>query len=103
MPKAALTYQTFHGASECLQVFGGHGYIHEWGIEQIVRDSRVRMIYEGANEIQAIDLLVRKVLLDGGAALRMIFQTLRESLDDRRAIEKAVLSYLARLETATDR
>ncbi len=66
--KAAWTDQAFHGASECLQVFGGHGYVRESGIEQVVRDSRVAMIYEGTNEIQAIDLLVRKVLPDGGAA-----------------------------------
>jgi alkylation response protein AidB-like acyl-CoA dehydrogenase len=64
--KAAWTHQAFYGASECLQVFGGHGYVREWGIEQIVRDARVSMIYEGTNEIQAIDLLVRKVLADGG-------------------------------------
>jgi len=64
--KAAFTHQAFYGGSECLQVFGGHGYVREWGIEQNVRDSRVAMIYEGTNEIQAIDLLVRKVLPDGG-------------------------------------
>ncbi len=63
--KAAFTQQAFNGGSECLQVFGGHGYVREWGIEQNVRDSRVAMIYEGTNEIQAIDLLVRKVLADG--------------------------------------
>ncbi len=63
--KAAFTQQAFYGGSECLQVFGGHGYVREWGIEQNVRDSRVAMIYEGTNEIQAIDLLVRKVLADG--------------------------------------
>jgi alkylation response protein AidB-like acyl-CoA dehydrogenase len=67
--KTAWTDQAFHGASACLQVFGGHGYVREWGIEQIVRDSRVAMIYEGTNEIQAIDLLLRKTLPDGGAAL----------------------------------
>ncbi|MEY4756319.1 MAG: hypothetical protein RJA34_1217, partial [Pseudomonadota bacterium] len=67
--KAACTEQAFLGASECLQVFGGHGYVREWGIEQIVRDARIAMIYEGTNEIQAIDLLMRKVLADGGAAL----------------------------------
>ena len=76
--KAALTDQAFHGASACLQVFGGHGYVREWGIEQIVRDARVAMIYEGTNEIQAIDLLVRKVLADGGAGLCAL-------LDDARA------------------
>ncbi|MEO8022361.1 acyl-CoA dehydrogenase family protein [Polaromonas sp.] len=100
--KAAFTDQAFHGASECLQVFGGHGYIREWGIEQIVRDSRVSMIYEGTNEIQAIDLLVRKVLPDGGAALRMMFEVLRDELDDRGAAGKTVLSHLARLEITTD-
>jgi alkylation response protein AidB-like acyl-CoA dehydrogenase len=74
--KAMCTHQAFHGASACLQVFGGHGYVKEWGIEQIVRDSRVAMIYEGTNEIQAIDLLVRKVLPDGGAALNALMDDL---------------------------
>ncbi|MCT6717040.1 acyl-CoA dehydrogenase family protein [Acidovorax sp. K2F] len=74
--KAALTDQAFHGASACLQVFGGHGYVREWGIEQIVRDARVAMIYEGTNEIQAIDLLVRKVLADGGQGLATLLTTL---------------------------
>ncbi len=74
--KAAWTNQGFHGASACLQVFGGHGYVREWGIEQIVRDARVTMIYEGTNEIQAIDLLLRKVLPDGGGALGALFDQL---------------------------
>lgn len=74
--KAALTDQGFHGASACLQVFGGHGYVREWGIEQIVRDARVAMIYEGTNEIQAIDLLVRKVLADGGQGLSALLASL---------------------------
>jgi hypothetical protein len=74
--KAAWTEQAFKGSSECLQVFGGHGYVREWGIEQIVRDSRVSMIYEGTNEIQAIDLLVRKVLADGGAGLIKLMTSL---------------------------
>ncbi|KRI01285.1 acyl-CoA dehydrogenase family protein [Curvibacter sp. PAE-UM] len=74
--KAAWTAQGFHGASACLQVFGGHGYVREWGIEQIVRDARVTMIYEGTNEIQAIDLLLRKVLPDGGGALGALFDQL---------------------------
>jgi len=74
--KAAWTNQGFHGASACLQVFGGHGYVREWGIEQIVRDARVTMIYEGTNEIQAIDLLLRKVLPDAGAALATLFEQL---------------------------
>ena len=78
--KAALTHQAFYGASECLQVFGGHGYVREWGIEQIVRDSRVAMIYEGTNEIQAIDLLVRKVMADGGTGLTALLHELSEDM-----------------------
>ncbi|TFY96412.1 acyl-CoA dehydrogenase family protein [Ramlibacter rhizophilus] len=76
--KSAFTEQGFHGASDCLQVFGGHGYVREWGVEQIVRDARVAMIYEGTNEIQAIDLLVRKVLPDGGAALDAVLARLQD-------------------------
>ena len=76
--KAAFTHQAFHGGSDCLQVLGGHGYVREWGIEQIVRDARVAMIYEGTNEIQAIDLVVRKIMADGG-------QSLNQLLDDMKA------------------
>lgn len=79
--KSSWTAQAFHGSSECLQVFGGHGYVREWGIEQIVRDARVTMIYEGTNEIQAIDLLIRKVIPDGGAGLSAMLRGLCESLD----------------------
>ncbi|MEY3937712.1 MAG: Acyl-CoA dehydrogenase [Pseudomonadota bacterium] len=75
--KAALTHQAFHGGSDCLQVFGGHGYVREWGIEQIVRDARVAMIYEGTNEIQAIDLLVRKIMPDGGQSLNQLLDDLK--------------------------
>lgn len=95
--KAAWTQQAFEGASACLQVFGGHGYIREWGIEQIVRDSRVAMIYEGTNEIQAIDLLVRKVLPDGGQAMGQWLLSLRKTLDAGRALDAEVLRCLAQL------
>jgi alkylation response protein AidB-like acyl-CoA dehydrogenase len=60
--KAFGTDQGFRGASAALQVFGGYGYVGEYGIEQTLRDARIAMIYEGTNEIQAIDLLQRKVL-----------------------------------------
>lgn len=66
--KAFFTDQGFHLASEALQVFGGYGYIGEYAIEQTLRDSRIAMIYEGSNEIQANDLLLRKVLADQGVA-----------------------------------
>jgi alkylation response protein AidB-like acyl-CoA dehydrogenase len=79
--KAAWTHQAFHGGSECLQVFGGHGYVREWGIEQILRDARVAMIYEGTNEIQAIDLLVRKIVPDGANSLNALLDELSPDLD----------------------
>ncbi|BEP58248.1 acyl-CoA dehydrogenase C-terminal domain-containing protein [Variovorax sp. V118] len=95
--KAACTHQAFHGASDCLQVFGGHGYVREWGVEQVVRDARVTMIYEGTNEIQAIDLLVRKVLPDGGAALSAVLLELRDTLDASREADADVQRRLAQL------
>ena len=70
--KAYCTHQGFHGASAALQVFGGYGFIAEYGIEQCVRDARIAMIYEGTNEIQAIDLVQRKVLADRGATLELL-------------------------------
>ena len=74
--KALLTDQGFQAASSALQVFGGYGYVREYGIEQTLRDARIAMVYEGTNQIQAIDLLQRKVLGDGGAALSMLLEEL---------------------------
>ena len=68
--KAFLTDNAWIATSHCQQVFGGHGYIHEWGMEQFVRDARINMIYEGTNTIQSLDLLGRKVLGDNGAKLK---------------------------------
>jgi len=68
--KAFVTDNGWLATSHCQQVFGGHGYIHEWGMEQFVRDSRINMIYEGTNTIQSLDLLGRKVLGDNGAKLK---------------------------------
>jgi len=99
--KAAWTAQAFSGASDCLQVFGGHGYVREWGIEQIVRDARVSMIYEGTNEIQAIDLLVRKVLPDGGLGLHGLLQHLCEGLDTQHAAHARFADQVAALRQVT--
>ena len=71
--KAFFTDLGHRSADEALQAWGGYGFLHDYGIEQTVRDSRIAMIYEGTNEIQAIDLVTRKILDDGGrraAALR---------------------------------
>ena len=67
--KAFITDNAFLSINEGLQVFGGHGYVREWGMEQYVRDARINMIYEGTNTIQALDLIGRKVMGDGGAKL----------------------------------
>ena len=94
--KAAFTHQAFHGGSDCLQVLGGHGYVREWGIEQIVRDARVAMIYEGTNEIQAIDLLVRKIMADGGIGLNLL-------LDDMKAETNSETAEAGQLRNITSR
>jgi len=99
--KAACTEQGFHGASDCLQVFGGHGYVSEWGIEQNVRDARIAMIYEGTNEIQTIDLLMRKVLGDGGAALHAMLDELASGLHENSAHEAQVLALFRQLRDIT--
>ena len=70
--KAYFTDNAFNKASEALQCFGGYGYITDYEIEQFVRDVRVAMIYEGTNSIQAMDLVFRKVLADGGKSINLI-------------------------------
>ena len=68
--KAFLTDNGWNATTLCQQVFGGHGYVREWGMEQFVRDARINMIYEGTNGIQALDLLGRKILGNHGASLK---------------------------------
>ena len=70
--KAFCTETGFEAANLGLQVFGGHGYIQEWGMEQNVRDSRISMLYEGTTGIQALDLLGRKILMKGGEPLKLL-------------------------------
>ncbi|MDF2446106.1 MAG: acyl-CoA dehydrogenase [Moraxellaceae bacterium] len=68
--KAFLTEAGYEAANHGVQVYGGHGFIREWGMEQIVRDTRIACLYEGTTEIQSLDLLGRKVLQTQGAMLR---------------------------------
>ena len=75
--KAFLTDNGWIAASESMQVYGGHGYIAEWGMEQYVRDARINMIYEGTNTIQSLDLLGRKILQDNGVKLRKLGEKIR--------------------------
>ena len=71
--KGVLTDQGFANCVMAQQMFGGHGYIAEHGMEQFVRDARITMMYEGANGIQALDLVGRKLPKDGGRALQAFF------------------------------
>lgn len=79
--KAYFTEQGFRLSSSALQVFGGYGYVREYAIEQTLRDSRIAMIYEGTNEIQANDLLLRKVMGDSGKGLHELLQYFQQEIE----------------------
>ncbi len=85
--KAFVSDNAFQAVNECLQVFGGHGYIREWGMEQFVRDARINMIYEGTNTIQALDLIGRKVLMDGGARLKKLGRIIGQFIEAEGVVE----------------
>ena len=86
--KGVLTDRGFDHAVMAQQVFGGHGYIEEHGMSQFVRDARIAMIYEGANGIQALDLVGRKLALNGGRAVQAFFKEVGEFCEENRADEK---------------
>lgn len=75
--KAFFTDKGLECALLAQQVLGGHGYVREWGVEQLVRDARIGQIYEGTNGVQALDLIARKVLKDGGATLQGLLTHIR--------------------------
>jgi len=80
--KAFITDNAWISTSHCMQVFGGHGYIAEWGMEQYVRDARINMIYEGTNTVQSLDLLGRKILADNGAKLRKFGKMVQDFVEE---------------------
>src|SRR5476649_588298 len=80
--KAFITDNAWIATSDAMQVFGGHGYISEWGMEQYVRDARINMIYEGTNTIQSLDLLGRKILMDNGAKLRKFGEQIKAFVEE---------------------
>ena len=80
--KAFFTDNGWIATSHCLQVFGGHGYIAQSGMEQYVRDARINMIYEGTNTIQSLDLLGRKVLADNGKKLKAFGKRIAEFIEE---------------------
>jgi 3-(methylsulfanyl)propanoyl-CoA dehydrogenase len=105
--KGYLTDKGFETAVNAQQIYGGHGYIREWGMDQFVRDARIAQIYEGTNGIQALDLVGRKLGANGGRAVQALFRILGEEIGAAKgdesiqpfasALEKAV----ADLQTAT--
>ena len=86
--KGVLTDKGFDHAVMAQQVFGGHGYIEEHGMSQFVRDARIAMIYEGANGVQALDLVGRKLAMNGGRAVQAFFKEVGEFCEENRADEK---------------
>ncbi len=86
--KGALTDRGFDNAVAAQQMFGGHGYIEEWGMSQFVRDARIAMIYEGANGIQALDLVGRKLGANGGRAAMAFFKEVGDFCEENRDNEK---------------
>jgi acyl-CoA dehydrogenase len=89
--KGVLTDKGFDHAVMAQQMFGGHGYIEEWGMSQYVRDARIAMIYEGANGIQALDLVGRKLGQNGGRAVMAFFKEVGDFCEENRNNEELAL------------
>jgi acyl-CoA dehydrogenase len=97
--KGVFTDCGFANAVKAQQVLGGHGYIAEWGMEQFVRDARIAMIYEGANGVQALDLVARKLPKDGGRALMAFLGEVSQFLAAEKS-DAALTPYLGGLQAA---
>jgi acyl-CoA dehydrogenase len=99
--KGVLTDQGFESTVQAQQVFGGHGYIAEHGMEQFVRDARIAMVYEGANGIQALDLVGRKLPKDGGRAAMAFFNEI-DAFVKENAANEALAPFIAPLKASLD-
>ena len=105
--KAFLTDRGFENTNIALQTLGGHGYIKEYGIEQYVRDARIAQIYEGTNAVQALDLVGRKLPMEGGRLVRRFFELVKTDVDAAAAVAgledfaKALGASLYQLQKAT--
>ena len=96
--KGYMTDQGFKVAVDAQQIFGGHGYIREWGMEQFVRDARIAQIYEGTNGIQALDLVGRKLGANGGRAIQAYFRMLGEEIAEAKRAGEGAAQLAAPLE-----
>ena len=97
--KGVLTDKGFENAVMAQQMFGGHGYIEEWGMSQFVRDARIAMIYEGANGIQAMDLIGRKLPRDGGRAMMAFLGEVQTFIKDHNE-DEALKAFTGPLQAA---
>jgi alkylation response protein AidB-like acyl-CoA dehydrogenase len=93
------TDKGYEVATNAQQLYGGHGYIEEWGMSQYVRDARINMIYEGANGVQALDLVGRKLAQNGGRGVQALFKIVAEEAAAAKA-DPALTDYATRLEKA---
>ena len=87
--KGFLTDKGFEYATAAQQVYGGHGYIEEWGMSQYARDARIAMIYEGANGVQALDLVGRKLAQDGGKHVMAFFDMIKTFAAEHKGQDEA--------------
>ncbi len=99
--KGVLTDVGFDNTVKAQQMFGGHGYVEEWGMSQFVRDARIAMIYEGANGVQAMDLVGRKLGRDGGRAIMAFFGEVSTFCQDH-AADEAMKPYVGPLGSALE-
>jgi len=99
--KGFLTDKGFESAVAAQQIYGGHGYIEEWGMSQFVRDARIAMIYEGANGVQALDLVGRKLAADGGKPVMAFFEMVKAFLKDNEGDASLKADFLDPLKAAS--
>ncbi|GAA0305264.1 acyl-CoA dehydrogenase C-terminal domain-containing protein [Psychrosphaera haliotis] len=92
--KAFVTDTSLDGCVAGQQVLGGHGYVREWGQEQLVRDCRITQIYEGTNGVQALDLMGRKVAMDGGQTLNLLIDEILEFSLENQSVNGSMMKQL---------
>eukprot|EP01013_Petalomonas_cantuscygni_P017528 TRINITY_DN3468_c1_g1_i1.p2 TRINITY_DN3468_c1_g1~~TRINITY_DN3468_c1_g1_i1.p2 ORF type:complete len:593 (-),score=182.50 TRINITY_DN3468_c1_g1_i1:506-2284(-) len=99
--KGFQTDKGFEYAAAAQQVYGGHGYIEEWGMSQFARDARITQIYEGANGVQALDLVGRKLAQDGGKHVMAFFEMIKSFIKDSEGDDEFDAAYLEPLKAAS--
>jgi alkylation response protein AidB-like acyl-CoA dehydrogenase len=99
--KGFLTDKGFDTCIAAQQIYGGHGYIEEWGMSQFARDARITMIYEGANGVQALDLVGRKLAQDGGKHVLAFFEMVKGFIKENEGDERLKADFLDPLKAAS--